>query len=54
MRVSGCIVHEALFDVTDEKAIAAAFERLDQEDIAIDILVIWALCAGTTREVGER
>jgi gluconate 5-dehydrogenase len=39
MRASGRSVHEALFDVTDEKAIAAAFERLDQENIAIDILV---------------
>jgi len=39
MRASGRPVHEALFDVTDEKAIAAAFERLDQENIAIDILV---------------
>jgi gluconate 5-dehydrogenase len=32
-------VHEALFDVTDEAAIVAAFERLDQEGIAIDILL---------------
>jgi gluconate 5-dehydrogenase len=39
MRASGPPVHEALFDVTDEKAITAAFERLDQENIAIDILV---------------
>ena len=39
MRASGRSVHEALFDVTDEKAITAAFERLDQESIAIDILV---------------
>jgi gluconate 5-dehydrogenase len=39
MRASSRTVHEALFDVTDEKAIAAAFERLDQEGVAIDILV---------------
>jgi gluconate 5-dehydrogenase len=39
MRASGRSVHEALFDVTDEKAITAAFERLDQEGVAIDILV---------------
>src|SRR3954467_7665028 len=39
MRASGRTVHEALFDVTDEKAIAATFERLDQEGVAIDILV---------------
>ena len=39
MRASGRSVHEALFDVTDEQAIATAFERLDQEGVAIDILV---------------
>ena len=39
MRASGRTVHEALFDVTDERAIAATFERLDQEGVAIDILV---------------
>src|SRR3954447_21032143 len=39
MRASGRPVHEALFDVTDERAIAATFERLDQEGVAIDILV---------------
>jgi len=39
MRASGRPVHEALFDVTDERAIASAFERLDQEGVAIDILV---------------
>src|SRR3954462_9181384 len=39
VRAAGRTVHEALFDVTDEKAITAAFERLDQEGVAIDILV---------------
>jgi len=32
-------VQEALFDVTDEAAVVAAFERLDQQGIAIDILL---------------
>jgi len=39
MRGSGRIVHEALFDVTDESAIVAAFERLDSDGVAVDILV---------------
>ncbi len=39
MRGSGRIVHEALFDVTDESAIVAAFERLDADGVAVDILV---------------
>jgi gluconate 5-dehydrogenase len=39
MRAAGCTVHQALFDVTDEKAVADAFERLDEEGIAIEILV---------------
>ena len=32
-------MHSAAFDVTDEAAILAAFERFDREGIAIDILV---------------
>ena len=39
MRARGTIVHEACFDVTDEPAIVALFERLDREGIAVDILV---------------
>ena len=39
MREAGHQVHEALFDVTDEAAVVAAFERLDQQGIAIDILL---------------
>jgi gluconate 5-dehydrogenase len=39
MRAAGHQVHEALFDVTDETAIVAAFARLDQQGIAIDILL---------------
>jgi gluconate 5-dehydrogenase len=39
MRGSGRIVHEALFDVTDESAIVAAFDRLDANGVAVDILV---------------
>ena len=39
MRGQGRVVHEACFDVTDERAIVATFERLDREGIAIDILV---------------
>jgi len=39
MRAAGHQVHEALFDVTDEAAVVAAFERLDQQGIAIDILL---------------
>ena len=39
MRSSGATVHSAAFDVTDEPAILAAFERFDREGIAVDILV---------------
>ena len=39
MRAAGHQVHEARFDVTDEAAVVAAFERLDQQGIAIDILL---------------
>ncbi len=38
-RMKGHVVHEALFDVTDEKAVQAAFAQLDDVDIEIDILV---------------
>ncbi len=39
MRASGHAVEGAAFDVTDEAAIVAAFERFDRTGIAIDILV---------------
>jgi gluconate 5-dehydrogenase len=39
MRARGFTIHEAPFDVTDEAAIAAAFAKLDAQDIAVDILV---------------
>ena len=39
LRAGGCCVHEAVFDVTDEAAVVAAFERLDAAGVAIDILV---------------
>lgn len=39
MRASGRVAHEARFDVTDEAAVVAAFERLDREGIAVDVLV---------------
>jgi gluconate 5-dehydrogenase len=39
MRTIGHTVHEACFDVTDEAAVVAAFERFDANGIAIDILV---------------
>src|SRR5271165_5047479 len=39
MRALGTTVHEACFDVTDEAAIVALFERLDREAVAVDILV---------------
>ena len=38
-RAKGYTVHEALFDVTDEAAIKAAFDRLDALGVAVDILV---------------
>lgn len=39
MRAAGHVVHESRFDVTDEPAIVAAFERFDREGIEVDILV---------------
>ena len=39
MRAAGHTVHEARFDITDEPAIVAAFERFDREGIQVDILV---------------
>jgi gluconate 5-dehydrogenase len=39
LRTNGHTVHEALFDVTDEKAVQDAFARLDDADIEVDILV---------------
>src|SRR3954452_5196912 len=39
MRAAGRTVHEAPFDVTDEPGIVAAFDRLDAEGIAVDVLV---------------
>jgi gluconate 5-dehydrogenase len=38
-RMMGHAVHEALFDVTDEKAVQDAFARLDDANIEVDILV---------------
>lgn len=39
MRAAGHTVHEAAFDVTDERAVAVAFERFDRAGVGIDILV---------------
>jgi gluconate 5-dehydrogenase len=39
MRAAGHQVHEALFDVTDETAVVAAFKQLDAQGIAVDILL---------------
>jgi gluconate 5-dehydrogenase len=39
LRVKGYQVHEAAFDVTDEKAVLKAFDQLDGAGIAVDILV---------------
>ncbi len=39
MRAAGYTVHESRFDVTDEAAVVAAFERFDADGIEIDILV---------------
>jgi len=39
MRAAGHQVHEALFDITDEAAVAAAFKNLDQRGIEIEILL---------------
>ncbi|WP_158925578.1 SDR family oxidoreductase [Acidisphaera sp. S103] len=38
LRTKGHTVHEAPFDVTDEAAVQAAFDRLDTQGIAVDIL----------------
>ena len=38
-KTKGHTVHEALFDVTDEKAVQDAFAQLDDADIEVDILV---------------
>jgi gluconate 5-dehydrogenase len=39
MRARGHVVREASFDVTNEAAVVAAFERLDEQGVPIDILV---------------
>jgi gluconate 5-dehydrogenase len=39
MRAKGFTVHEASFDITDEAAVKATFERLDAEGIAVSILI---------------
>ena len=39
LRAKGYKVHGAVFDVTDEAAVEAAFEGFDRADMAIDILV---------------
>jgi gluconate 5-dehydrogenase len=39
LRTNGQVVHEALFDVTDESAVQDAFARLDNANIEVDILV---------------
>ena len=39
LRSKGCKVIEAAFDVTDEGAVVAAFEKFDADGIAVDILV---------------
>ena len=39
LRAAGHTVHEAPFDVTDEPAITAAFNRLDHAGVAVDILL---------------
>src|ERR1700712_4379491 len=39
MRADGHTVHQALFNVTDEAAVIAAFEALDAQGIAVDILI---------------
>ena len=38
LRTKGHTVHEAPFDVTDEAAVQAAFDRLDGQGITVDIL----------------
>ncbi len=39
MRAAGHTVHEAQFDVTEEAAVVAAFERLDADGVQVDILI---------------
>jgi gluconate 5-dehydrogenase len=39
LREAGHSVHEARFDVTDEAAVVAAFIRLDEQGVAVDVLV---------------
>lgn len=39
LRAEGLRVDEACFDITDETAVMAAFERFDAQGIALDILV---------------
>lgn len=39
LRAAGHTVHEAPFDVTDEAAIVAAFQKLDAAGVTVDILV---------------
>ena len=39
MRAAGYTVHEARFDVTNEADIVAAFEALDAQEVAVDILI---------------
>ena len=39
LRAAGHAVHEARFDVTDEGAVIAAFDKLDAAGVEIDILV---------------
>ena len=39
LRGAGHDVHEAAFDVVDEAGVVAAFERLDREGVAVDIVV---------------
>jgi len=39
LRAAGHEVHEAAFDVADEAGVVAAFERLDREGVAVDIVV---------------
>ncbi len=39
MRAAGHTVHEAQFDVTEEAAVVAAFEKLDADGVQVDILI---------------
>jgi len=38
LRAKGLAVHAAAFDVTDEAAVVAAFGRLDEQGVAVDVL----------------